>query len=313
MNNPVLFLGYNRISCFKRVLYQNLSNLKRRRIYLSLDGPKCFDDAKFQQKIINLFKRVLPQTVCLTRNSNLGLQKAIPDGINWFFLHEEKGLIIEDDIYFKNEFLKCCDFFLNNKSACSKYAMFCGYNPIPKKQISNILTIFETKYHSIWGWATTRKQWKSFNSDFVHLPFYAFYKIFQMHFNNRFLAFAMAIFLVLTKQKKIISWDFIWLLSLCKIKKTNLIACYNLTKNFGNDNLATNTLPNFKSININIKNTKKISFDYLHKSDEFNKAFVKGLDLSLFKIFRSFLCVLFPRWFVYFIKRCRNFYIEAIA
>ena len=93
----ILITAYNRYKNFKR-LFRSIRFYKTK-IYISIDGPKNEKDKIEQAKILKLIKSENSNKINYRiLSKNLGCQKAVFSALNWFFLHEKRGIILEDDI-----------------------------------------------------------------------------------------------------------------------------------------------------------------------------------------------------------------------
>ena len=97
-NIPILILTYNRPKHL-HVLLKALNTIKPKKLYISCDGPK--NDFDLMQ--ISKIKKKIKKTSKITKiypnflDKNHGIAIAPQLGIDWFFQHEEFGIILEDD------------------------------------------------------------------------------------------------------------------------------------------------------------------------------------------------------------------------
>jgi len=88
---------------------------------------------------------------------NLGLNKSIQSGIDWFFENVEHGIILEDDIVFEDDFL----YFINTQKeffdSKSDLLLISGHNPNPQAGTCGYVP---SNYPLIWGWYTNIEKWK---------------------------------------------------------------------------------------------------------------------------------------------------------
>ena len=97
---PVLFVAFNRPAETVRVLNRILE-ANPVKLYIAADGPRSHvptDHANCQETRREIL-RLIGTRPCATlfREKNLGCREAVSSAITWFFEHEERGIILEDD------------------------------------------------------------------------------------------------------------------------------------------------------------------------------------------------------------------------
>ena len=159
---PILVIGYCRPIEFKRIAEQ-IEELPSRKITISLDGPKLGQQLLTDEVLLiaNRWKEVSKHKISILRSKmNLGLLTHFTTALKSFFSEHEFGLILEDDMEFRPEFIEYLDTDLARK-ALLKYWSICGHNPLQKydlscKRQSEQIEFFETSIHTIWGWAASK-------------------------------------------------------------------------------------------------------------------------------------------------------------
>ncbi|MFM9026922.1 MAG: nucleotide-diphospho-sugar transferase, partial [Bacteroidota bacterium] len=100
MNAPVLFLIYNRPEHTSRV-FEAIRKMKPSYLFIAADGPRANkpgdDVACNSTRLIATSVDWPCKVMTFFRDENIGLRKAIPESISWFFEHVEEGIILEDD------------------------------------------------------------------------------------------------------------------------------------------------------------------------------------------------------------------------
>ena len=99
-NTAVLFLVFNRPDTTAQV-FEAIRKAKPSRLYVAADGPRSAREGEAERvaKVREISTAVDWPCVLHTlfRNENLGCKYAVSDAISWFFRHEDKGIILEDD------------------------------------------------------------------------------------------------------------------------------------------------------------------------------------------------------------------------
>src|SRR6478752_7258722 len=112
METPILLLIFNRPETTQRV-FDSIRSAKPKRLYISADGPR---KTKAGEGLLCAEAKKIIESVdweceVLTnyREDNLGCEKAVSSGIDWFFSHEERGIILEDDCLAHPSFYTFCE------------------------------------------------------------------------------------------------------------------------------------------------------------------------------------------------------------
>lgn len=166
MHIAVLFLIFNRPDTTIRV-FETIRQAKPPRLYVAADGPrkdkigekeKC-EEARSIIKMIDWDCEVKT----LLRDENLGCGKAVSQAITWFFEHEEEGIILEDDCVPSLSFFPYCEYLLEKYRGDSRVWMISGCCFEKDLAPYTSYDYMFTKYGNIWGWASWRRCWNSYN------------------------------------------------------------------------------------------------------------------------------------------------------
>jgi hypothetical protein len=131
-------------------------------VYLAIDGTKNLAD-QFEQdsmvdKITSEFKKNGINLWIWRRSKNLGAAVSVITAVDWFFSWEEKGIILEDDLYLSNSFVGFAAKCLTDFAEQPDIWLISG-NQFFNRSSEEINPIF-THYPLIWGWATWRNKWQ---------------------------------------------------------------------------------------------------------------------------------------------------------
>ena len=236
--------AYNRPDLLDEVLKK--LPLDGRDIYVSIDGPKNNAETTVVNNCIELSNNFKKQNQSLrikVRHSvnNMGCKYGVISAINWAFETETSLIIIEDDVRAVPEFFQFCDlgldFFQNNE----KIWQINGWTPLddPKKDLFYYTTI----HAHIWGWATWKSRWLSFDSELVNWSSKDFCKmeIFKgTRVHRHFFKYWTEI-LEKCRAGKIDTWDTQWLFSMWLNDSLAISPSQRLCGNVGFDSRATHT------------------------------------------------------------------------
>ena len=97
---PILFIVFNRPSQTKHV-FEAIRSRKPTKLYIAADGPrpKISEDKEKCSMVRDILSQVdwACQVETRFQDENLGCKEAVSGAIDWFFEHEEEGIILEDD------------------------------------------------------------------------------------------------------------------------------------------------------------------------------------------------------------------------
>jgi hypothetical protein len=157
---PALIISYNRPEKFRSLLEQ-CELLGLQKIYIAIDGTDDLEIQKSYASVLRDFTSTFSgELLLLQREQNLGLAVAVITAIDCFFEIEEKGIILEDDLYFDKDFLKFCDDALLKFEKDERVFMVSGNQFF--SQENELESISFGHYPLIWGWATWQDRWKTF-------------------------------------------------------------------------------------------------------------------------------------------------------
>lgn len=164
MSAPVLFLIFNRPDTTARV-FAAIRQARPSRLYIAADGPRKnrLDDNNVCAEARDVTTGVdWPCEVkTLFRAENLGCRTAISTAISWFFQHESEGIILEDDCLPHADFFPYCTELLERYRADPRVVLIGGTLPARTRPIGKASYSF-TAFGSIWGWATWRRTWQTY-------------------------------------------------------------------------------------------------------------------------------------------------------
>ena len=127
------------------------------RIYVYFDGTKNQEDQNNQNVLISKIEKHCEKLniMLIIRRShiNLGISKSVINAADWFFSHEEYGVLLEDDLIISNEFLNFTFSARNLLELHSEILLVSG-----NQFFTGEYALCWTHYPLIWGWATTRQK-----------------------------------------------------------------------------------------------------------------------------------------------------------
>lgn len=265
MDIPVLIAVFNRADLFEKLL-SKIRVVKPSRLYVSCDGPRNDDDRVQILKIKEILNTQLDWDVQLFTNFreiNMKSFRALPDGISWFFEHEEMGIILEDDCIPEISFFPFCEELLHKYATDERVFSISGNN----FQDGNVYgngSYFFSRYFHVWGWASWRRAWKHFDINLTEYPaFKASEKIYQI-FDDRKACDRIIQILDRAYDGKNV-WDYKWQFAHLNYDGYTIKPQVNLVTNIGFDERATHI-----DTNARLQNLKTFPIEYLiHPSEGF--------------------------------------------
>jgi hypothetical protein len=231
MDKAVLFLIFNRLDTAKAV-FEQIRIAKPSRLYIASDGPREEKDGE-EELVGKVRQYVLDnidwpcETKTLFRDKNLGCGVAIYKAINWFFEHEEDGIILEDDCVPNQSFFRFCSELLDKYKDDFRIWQISGNGYY--KDINAKSSYYFSKIPQCWGWATWANRWKHFefdvsNFDRKKLEYFSDRKEVQNFWQN--------ILNYLEKGKNDI-WDYNWVFTIVGNKGYCIDPYVHLVSNIG--------------------------------------------------------------------------------
>jgi hypothetical protein len=242
---PILLIVFKRKDTLLKIL-EVIQQINPSKIYIASDAAKSDnpDDLKKNEAVKKCIESFPFSCEVVTnfQKENLGCGKGPKAAIDWFFKHEEIGIILEDDCLPDVSFFEFCRSLLQTYENDYRIMSISGNNYL-SNNINISSSFYFTKYPNIWGWATWRRAWKLMDwemndyikfinqntlSEYVNTQseFWYWKKIFDNVYNN---------------ESAIECWDYQWLYSIWKNHGYGIAPAVNLVKNIGFDDDATHT------------------------------------------------------------------------
>ena len=160
---PVLLIGFNRPDLLEKVIDQ-VRLAAPKRVYLAIDGPRQ-DRENEDQKVARCRDLVDSidwncQVFTQFQETNLGCGLGVSTAISWFFAHEERGIILEDDLILDSSFFPFCSELLERYEKNEQVFAISGQSVVPRGQVEHPEDQYRfSQVPHVWGWATWRRSW----------------------------------------------------------------------------------------------------------------------------------------------------------
>lgn len=238
METPVLLLVYNRPKQTEQVL-KKLKECGIKHVFVSTDGPKNAADRKLTEEVKSIHNR-FDSIIMNSRFSekNLGCKEAVISSIDWFFNQVEEGIILEDDCLPSPHFFPFLEDMLNRYRDEQKVMMIGGNNPLGEWQTDG--GHFFSRIGTIWGWATWKNRWESFNTELPEFDKFISNRGFERAFGPTKLAASRLVLTQKSIRGEIDTWDYQWNAHLLMNNGLAVIPERNLIENIGFETDGTN-------------------------------------------------------------------------
>ncbi|UCH49808.1 MAG: hypothetical protein JSU95_08635 [Betaproteobacteria bacterium] len=168
LNTAVLLVAFNRPDVTARV-FERIRKARPTRLYVAVDGPRSShgQDAALCAEVRRIVSTIdWPcELNTLFREHNLGCKNGVSSAIDWFFEHEQEGIILEDDCLPSLSFFRFCETLLPRFKTDARIFAIQG-NFFGTSETADTSYLF-SKHFYMWGWATWADRWKSVD---VHQP-----------------------------------------------------------------------------------------------------------------------------------------------
>lgn len=234
MKSPILFLIFKREDTTKLV-FERIREVKPSKLYIAADGPRA-DRPDEAEKCVATRKIVenidWPCEVHkLFQEKNLGCGLGVSTAISWFFEHEEEGIIIEDDILAHPDFFDFCDEMLEKYRNDEKIQLITGRNPFFSNIEHDTSYYMSSNFH-IWGWASWRRVWNTYQFDTAQLSKEDFMNKLALRLPEKCHSYYSDIFDMMAEHK-CDTWDYQLFFNQILNDRFSIVPYVNITENIG--------------------------------------------------------------------------------
>lgn len=165
---PILLLVFNRPDTTKAV-FEVLKLVKPKKLYIAADGSR--DGNSIDEKLTSEVKQIFNaidwkcDLKTLYRESNLGCKNSIRGALDWFFEHEEYGIVLEDDCVPDLTFFDFCTQMLQIYQNDTSVKLISG-SSLWFGKYNHSDNYFFSHYVNVWGWASWRRTWHEVDFSF---------------------------------------------------------------------------------------------------------------------------------------------------
>jgi hypothetical protein len=237
MKTPVAFLVFNRPDTTEKV-FEAIRRARPETLLVVADGPRADRSGEAAQcaAVRAFIERVdWPCTVLKNYSDvNLGCKQRVASGLDWVFREVEEAIILEDDCLPHPDFFPFCEQMLDRYRNDERVMMIGGTNYLLDALQVRESYIF-SRYFPIWGWATWRRAWMSYDIAMKEWPRLKRDGGVNAFYPQRFMRKHITGMMDLAFQGRINTWDAQWFYSCLFNDGLSLIPRVNMISNIGTD------------------------------------------------------------------------------
>lgn len=229
---PILFIVFSRPRTTGPVM-EAIRAARPTRLYVAADGPRNEGERVLCEQARHIATAVdWPcELITLLRNENLGCRRGPSSAISWFFEHESRGIILEDDCLPSASFFPYCAELLEKYANDQRVMSITGDNFQPDMS-SYPYSYYFSKWFHTWGWATWARAWRLYDEDLELYPDWLRFDCFKNISPVRgFSDYWKPRFDKLDFSKD--TWDYIWLFTSWAYSGMTITPRVNLVSNIG--------------------------------------------------------------------------------
>jgi hypothetical protein len=173
LKTAVLFVVFNRPDTTK-IVFEAIRKAKPPRLYVAADGPRKHKEGEAEKSKITRDIATQVDWECevktLFRDDNVGCGLGPSTAFDWFFSHEEEGIVLEDDCLPDPSFFWYCEELLEKYRHDTRVMHITGSNFQNGWQRDNDYSYYFSSYPHEWGWASWRRAWQLFDYQVKRFP-----------------------------------------------------------------------------------------------------------------------------------------------
>ena len=233
---PVLLIIFNR-PYTTQLVFDVIRKARPRKLYIFADGPRLGQelDSVRVRKVREIVTHVDwdCEVNVLLQEENLGCKNGPYTAMDWFFKHEEEGIILEDDCLPDPTFFLYCQEMLNHYRDDTRVMTISGsdYRNRASQWPSDR---YYFSYTCItWGWATWKRSWKCYDIEMELWPKIKKTNLLRSIYPRNIALYWGRIFDLVYDNRIKTAWDYQWIYSCLINNGLCIFPPRNLIKNIG--------------------------------------------------------------------------------
>jgi hypothetical protein len=273
---PILIISYRRAEKLRRVI-EELNQLGCEKIYVFNDFAKTAAEIDKNEETRELINTQIKAQVLKKKfaNKNLGCRHGPETAINWFFEHEEMGIILEEDCLPSEDFFRFCEELLIKYKDESSILQINGTNLIAEYIQQKENSYYLSSVTSAWGWASWRRAWALYSLSVAKYGELKSAGKLGTIYSDKEIRKLRTSEIESVLYKNFDAWDFLWRFTV-NLNGFALTPKFNLVQNIGFDEEATHTLTYDQK---EVKEFEKIQWPLVHPPLKYDRR----LDMLFYK------------------------------
>lgn len=238
---PVLFIVFNRPDTTARV-FEAIRQARPALLLVAADGPRNEEERTVTEAVRRITKSIdWPCEVHYDfSEKNLGCKRRVYSAISWAFEQVDSLIILEDDCLPHPDFFEFCSETLLRYSDSNQIGSISGINIFSNNHEKQFSYLF-AKLGGIWGWATWKRIWNSFEINKYESLSSNDRKQIRRYLGKGYLSEFYISQIASLKDGKIDTWDFQWVVYNLLNQYLSILPASNLISNIGFRSDATHT------------------------------------------------------------------------
>lgn len=239
---PVALFVFNRPSTTE-VVFEAIAAQRPNVLLLIADGPRPTRIGEAEQcaRVRQIVTRVNWQCDVRTNFAakNLGCRLRMASGLDWVFSEVERAIILEDDCVPDPSFFRFCEELLERYANDTRVMQLSGFNRLGTTGDRGASYLY-SKFGPIWGWATWRRAWQSYDVQMKSWPAVRTDTHLALYDSRRERRWRLSVF-DKTYRNEIDTWDYQWAFAKMINSGLSVIPHRSLVANIGFGPDATHT------------------------------------------------------------------------
>ena len=244
LDTAILLLVFNRPDTTQQV-FDAIRKARPAKLYVAADAPREANEKDLLrcQETRDIIKGVdwECEVKTLFREENLGCREALGGAIDWFFDHEEMGIILEDDCLASPCFFPYCAELLERYHDDDRIMMISGTNELKSQPFQHPESYYFSKHMHIWGWATWKRAWDKHDRSMATFPDFFEKKTYNKLFSDTNIAHYWARIWLRVFNGSVNSWAYPWVFTCLTQNGLSIAPTKNLITNIGFGEDSTHT------------------------------------------------------------------------
>lgn len=229
---PVVLITYIRFDTTVKV-FEQIKKVRPAKFYHISDAAYDIDKQVMVKKIRDYIASNIDwdcEFFSEYASENLGCKKRVCSGLEWVFQHEDRAIILEDDVVPSKDFFFFCQDLLEYYKNDNRVMMITGHKRAPEYYIESHYTF--SNYCSIWGWATWKRAWDKNDPDMTQWPALKKNKVLKKIYGQD-VALRLTREIDMVYKGELNSWAYPWQLSKIVHGGVEIVPSDNLIQNIG--------------------------------------------------------------------------------